>query len=472
MLGIFSLLSEAKVPGAVPPLAGLIPAYSGNCMVPFEGDFSISSIFFVNPEAATTQSARPLTPCDASRQEMEALAEANPDFLGKSIGFWDPLGCLGLDFWNIGNEATIGYLRHAEIKHGRVAMAGFLGYLAQSTDLVSGPHTVLPFRGYEAGLTPPEQWDAIPLYGKLQILVFDGMLESYGEGAGDPDGYVHYTKGGLPGYFPPIAGRAGFGQVTLNLYDPLGWFNEDKDKVRGRQVEINNGRLAMLGIFSLLSEAKVPGAVPPLAGLIPAYSGNCMVPFEGDFSISSIFFVNPEAATTQSARPLTHCDASKQEMAALAEANPDFLGKSIGLWDPLNCLEGDFWSLGNEATIGYLRHAEIKHGRVAMAAFLGYIAQSTDLVSGPHTVLPFRGYEAGLPPPEQWDAIPLYGKLQILVFVGMLESYGEGAGSPDGYVHYTKGGLPGYFPPIEGRIGPFPIGNLNLYKPFPIGNLN
>merc|ERR1719375_851923 len=357
----------------------------------------------------SSQSAQPLTPCFASKQEMAALAEANPDFLGKSLGLWDPLNCLDFDFWSLGNEATIGYLRHAEIKHGRVAMAGFLGYIAQSTDLVSGPHTVLPFRGYEAGLTPPEQWDAIPLYGKLQILVFVGMLESYGEGAGNPEGYLHYTKGGLPGYFPPIAGRAGFGQVTLNLYDPLGWFNEDKDKVRGRQVEINNGRLAMLGIFSLLSEAKVPGAVPPLSGLIPAYSGNCMVPFEGDFSIASIFFVNPEAATTQSARPLTSCGASKQEMAALAEANPDFLGKSLGLWDPLNCLDFDFWSLGNEATIGYLRHAEIKHGRVAMAGFLGYIAQSTDLVSGPHTVLPFRGYEAGLTPPEQWDAIPLYG---------------------------------------------------------------
>merc|ERR1711881_350476 len=127
------------------------------------------------------------------------------------------------------------------------------------------------------------------------------------------------------------------GEFLLNLYDPLGWFNEDKDKVRGRQVEINNGRLAMLGIFSLLSEAKVPGAVPPLAGLIPAYSGNCMVPFEGDFSISSIFFVNPEPATTLASSG--GLDASKQDMAALAEANPDFLGKSIGLWDPLNCLE-------------------------------------------------------------------------------------------------------------------------------------
>jgi len=283
MLGIFSLIAESKAPGAVPPLNGLIPEYSGNYMAPFSGDFSL---FFVSPQKP--ESAQPQTLCSASRQEMEALAEANPDFLGQSIGFWDPLGCLDLDFWNIGNEATIGYLRHAEIKHGRVAMAGFLGYLAQSTPLVNGPHKVLPFKGYQEGLTPPEQWDAIPLYGKLQIFVFVGMLESYGEGAGQPEGYVHYTKGGLPGYFPPIAGRAGFGQVTLNLYDPLGWFNEDKDKVRGRQVEINNGRLAMLGLFSLLAESKAPGAVPPLKGLIPEYSGNYMVPFEANFTFGDL----------------------------------------------------------------------------------------------------------------------------------------------------------------------------------------
>merc|ERR1719353_581842 len=407
MLGIFSILSESKVPGSVPLITGLIPEYKGDYMVPFEADFSL---FFVNPTLPSSD----VTEMKATKEDMAALAEANPDYLGSSLGLWDPLGCLNLNFWNVGNEETIGYLRHAEIKHGRVAMAAFLGYLAQSTDFVSGPHNTLPFRGYEPGLTPPEQWDAIPLKGKLQIFIFIGMLESYGEILP-----VHYTKGGLPGYYPPI--KSARPEIAFNLYDPFNWFDEEKDKVRGRQVEINNGRLAMLGLFSILSESKVPGSVPALSGLIPEYSGNYMVPFVGDFSL---FFVSPEKVNSDS-QPAALCNATKDDMAALAESNPDFLGRSLGLWDPLGCLNLDFWKQGNEATIGYLRHAEIKHGRVAMAGFLGYLAQSTDFVSGPHNTLPFRGYEPGLTPPEQWDAIPLKGKLQIFIFIGMLESYGE-----------------------------------------------
>ena len=44
----------------------------------------------------------------------------------------------------------------------------------------------------------------------------------------------------------------------------------------------------------------------------------------------------------------------------------------MGFWDPLKLADKDFWSEGNDATVGWLRHAEIKHGRVAMAAFVGF----------------------------------------------------------------------------------------------------
>jgi hypothetical protein len=234
----------------------------------------------------------------ASKDEVIALAEANPDFLGKAIGFWDPLGALDSNFWGLGNEGTIGYLRHAEIKHGRVAMAAFLGYMAGATELVSGPHKILPYRGFEPGLTPPEQWDAIPLYGKLQILVIVGMLESYGEILAP-----HYTKGGLPGYYPPIKGKRP--ELIFNLYDPFNFFEGDsaEKKARGRLTEVNNGRLAMLGIFSIISEATVPGSVPALKDMIPPYDGNVMIPFSGDFSIFS--YVWPVSVGAQASRTKT-----------------------------------------------------------------------------------------------------------------------------------------------------------------------
>merc|ERR1740121_2610101 len=223
------------------------------------------------------------------KADLEALATANPDFLGKTLGFWDPLGATNLDFWNLGEEGTIGYLRHAEIKHGRVAMAGFLGFLAGCTPIVSGEHALAPYRGYVAGVTPQEQWDNIPLIGKLQILVFVGMLESYGEGAGAPAGYVHYTKGDLPGFYPDIEGRIGpFPIGNVNLYKPFDIFPEqsEEEKTRGSQVEINNGRLAMLGLMSLLTESNGL-IVPPLDGIesFPKYAGNVMIPFSADFSL-------------------------------------------------------------------------------------------------------------------------------------------------------------------------------------------
>merc|ERR1711990_1416488 len=224
-----------------------------------------------------------------TQDELIELAESNRDALGAGLGFWDPLGCSSMSFWTLSNEETIGYLRHAEIKHGRVAMAAFLGFCVQSLDVVKGSHSYLPYRGYVENVSPQEQWDNIPLIGKLQILTFVGMLESYGEGAGcDESEYIHYTKGGLPGFYPSIKGKGLYGQLVLDLYDPFGILPEqtEEEKERGRRVEINNGRAAMLGLFAVLSESKGL-IVPPLDSLegFPKYDGNVMIPFSNDFTL-------------------------------------------------------------------------------------------------------------------------------------------------------------------------------------------
>jgi hypothetical protein len=239
------------------------------------------------------------------------LKQLQKDIPGPPDQIYDPLGLAEMSFKiglagegedrEVGQAATIGWLRHAEIKHGRVAMAAFLGFIAQCTPLVSGEHNIAPYRDYVAGVTPQEQWDNIPLYGKLQIIIFVGMLESYGEGAGNPEGYVHYMKGGKPGFFPKIAGRGGPGvdggqgrHFLLNLWDPLNLRVTEKrtpqQNARGRAAEINNGRLAMFGIMGLLAESRVPGSVPfisQLAGAnFPHYDGDVMAPFSADFTLS------------------------------------------------------------------------------------------------------------------------------------------------------------------------------------------
>jgi len=245
---------------------------------------SASAFVAPAPSAASTKAFE-------TKADLVALQESLPG----PPGYWDPLSFSGNDKllspWIEGEEATVGFLRHAEIKHGRVAMAAFMGFIAQCTPLVKGEHAFLPYKGYVAGCTPQEQWDNIPLLAKLQIFTLIGMLESYGEGAGSPDGYVHYTKGGKPGYYPPIKGRVG-GQIGLNLWNPFelpGGPNslDEAGKARGLKTELLNGRAAQFGILGFLSESHKPGSVPFLSGIegFPHYSGETMAPFSADFHL-------------------------------------------------------------------------------------------------------------------------------------------------------------------------------------------
>merc|ERR1719213_1241095 len=95
----------------------------------------------------------------------------------------------------------------------------------------------------------------------------------------------------------------------------------------------------------------------------------------------------------------------------------------------MNLVAYDQFSVGEEASIGFLRQAEIKHGRVAMAAFVGYVIQSNGIYFpwnlqglGANTpTISFADIGAAGGPADQWDALPSSAKLQILGTVGFLE---------------------------------------------------
>jgi hypothetical protein len=106
----------------------------------------------------------------------------------------DPLGFIGED----PSPETIGWLRHAEIKHGRVAMAGFVGYCVQANGIhwpwnLQGPIgnlnadlPVISFADISAVGGPADQWDALPTPAKLQILGFVGAMEARAHAANHP----------------------------------------------------------------------------------------------------------------------------------------------------------------------------------------------------------------------------------------------------------------------------------------------
>ena len=160
--------------------------------------------------------------------------------IGKETGDkpWDPYG-----FATKASTDTISWYRAAEIKHGRVAMLAFTGFVVQS---MGGG--VIPFNPGPAPLStkPFEAIGQLGNAGLIQIVLTIGFIELYSETI-----KPHYTKGGTPGYLPIVA--------------PSG-LAEDID-LRAANKELKNGRLAMIGIMGFFAASAIPGSVPLLAGV-------------------------------------------------------------------------------------------------------------------------------------------------------------------------------------------------------------
>ncbi|KAI2491633.1 chlorophyll A-B binding protein [Fragilaria crotonensis] len=198
----------------------------------------------VGSAAAFTAQKASVAPSSLSATREEILSSPNTIEFGK---IWDPFGLAEL-----GGDETISWFRHSEVKHGRIAMAAFVGWWAVAAGLhfpgqlsYGVDFASLPTKGLEA-------WDAVPGWGKAQLLLFAGLIEFHDElFATKRD--KHYMRGGTPGK-----------NHVPGLYDPLGLSKgrSEEAKARGRDVEIKNGRLAMIGVAGLYFQSVIPGSVP------------------------------------------------------------------------------------------------------------------------------------------------------------------------------------------------------------------
>jgi hypothetical protein len=205
--------------------------------------------------------------------------------LNPVVGYYDPLNLADGEFWGDSTEATIGFLRESEIKHGRIAMFGFVGYIVHANGIHwpwKGPWESIP-----TDISPQEMWDLTPEAAKWQIILTIGFFEFWRENAYvlKADGEAHYMRGGKPGYFPTFDNLPH--PAPFNLFDPfkLSKNASPEKKAKGLLAEVNNGRLAMIGLFGFLAESQVPGSVPALTGLVKPYAGNIMAPFDANFHI-------------------------------------------------------------------------------------------------------------------------------------------------------------------------------------------
>jgi len=197
----------------------------------------------VEEEVVAPEPAAPAYTCVS---KSAILAEPNTLEVGS---VWDPLGLSEL-----GSDETLAWFRHAEVKHGRVAMAAFVGWWAVGAglrfpgELAHGlDFAAIPSKGLAA-------WDATPGWGKAQMLILAGLIEFHDElfYSRRAEG-GHYLRGGTPGK-----------NMVPGLYDPIGLSagKSEEALARGRSVEIKNGRLAMIGIAGLWFTSVVPGSVP------------------------------------------------------------------------------------------------------------------------------------------------------------------------------------------------------------------
>lgn len=160
----------------------------------------------------------------------------------KPVGFFDPLKLSkGID-----EEKFIRW-RTVEIKHGRVCMMAFLGFIVQQ-GLGHLPGYISPSQGIKFSDIPDgvAAITAVPALGWAQILWFVGLIEL------GPFSLDTMQEPGRFDFFKP--GK----ENNPNGYPGV----TDENRDQKLTIELQNGRLAMLGVLGILmGDVTAPGTM-------------------------------------------------------------------------------------------------------------------------------------------------------------------------------------------------------------------
>eukprot|EP00545_Synedropsis_sp_CCMP1620_P009881 CAMPEP_0119013862 /NCGR_PEP_ID=MMETSP1176-20130426/9130_1 /TAXON_ID=265551 /ORGANISM="Synedropsis recta cf, Strain CCMP1620" /LENGTH=203 /DNA_ID=CAMNT_0006966987 /DNA_START=50 /DNA_END=661 /DNA_ORIENTATION=+ len=160
------------------------------------------------------------------------------------IGFFDPLGFIKNGPYG-GPEENFSHYRSVEVKHGRIAMAATVGTLVQQNSHFTGLISTSENLSFEDVPNGYAALAVVPLAGWCQMIITIGLHEVL----------VKQRPGKVPGDF-------GTGYLGEKMDD------QSAKQLRALNVELANGRLAMLGILGMWASEHIHGSpLTEVAGL-------------------------------------------------------------------------------------------------------------------------------------------------------------------------------------------------------------
>jgi len=310
---------------------------------------------------ATVQRLASATGATSAKPFAGGLIGGESAFSSGDFNF-DPLGL------SVKAEKYLPYFREAELKHGRIAMLAWLGLVVPEFVRLPGPdacfkasvvdahsacvgNPAFPFIVNIADFTGTTQ-QVGPLF---QLFAFCGFVEML----------TSFAK------FTNISNKPGLTLANAGDYQlGVNFLPKDEAKVKEMKLkELKNGRLAMLAFGGAITQATLSGNGFPWLYA----SGNSK---EAGLSSS---LMRASGSLAGSACSLPHSGVARRAESGykMSTAVP-FLPMSPALEGYVGEEEGfDPMGVSLAIDIRWLRESELKHGRVAMLATVGYIA--TDL---------------------------------------------------------------------------------------------